>query len=153
MKLLLCGPPGAGKTTVAERLREGLAAAGYDFRLLHSDDYSRNTYDRLYDEVAGDDADPDADWILDGTFYRREWQERFHALPDTHLVFVTASLETCLARNHRRDDPISETGVRVVHAEFDVPHNPDLVLDTDRLSADEAADALVRYVSTWGQET
>lgn len=143
MNLVFCGPPATGKTTVAERLRHRFR----EVRLLHSDDFSRDTYDRLYERVA--DADSDADWILDGTFYRRALQERFRALPDAHLVHFTASLDAALARNRERADSIDEQGLRVMHAEFETPDNPDLTLDTERSSVEECVDALERYVVAW----
>ncbi len=90
------------------RVAERLAAAGTPFEVLHSDDFSRRTYERLYDRVA---EYPDGDWLLDGTFYRREWQERFLQLPDIRLVYVTASLQTCLERNRARANGIDERGV------------------------------------------
>jgi hypothetical protein len=71
--------------------------------LLHSDDFSRNTYDQMYERVSG--ADPDADRILDATFYRHELQERFRDLPDAHLANLTASRETALERNRVRAVP------------------------------------------------
>ncbi|WP_224268415.1 AAA family ATPase [Haloprofundus salinisoli] len=147
MILIVCGPPGAGKTTVSARAAERLAAVGTPFEVLHSDDFSRRTYERLYDRVA---ERPDDDWLLDGTFYRREWQERFLRLPDVHLVHVTASLETCLERNRARENGIDERGVYVVHGEFDDPGaRADLALDTDELGIDEAVDALASAVRRW----
>ncbi|NEU57125.1 AAA family ATPase [Halorussus sp. MSC15.2] len=146
MKLVLCGPPGVGKTTVAERLRDALGAAGREVRVLHSDDFSRNTYEQMYERVL---ADPAADWLLDGTFYRREYRERFRALPDAHLVYLTASLETALERNRTREDAIDERGVRAMHGKFEEPETPDLTLDTEASSVEETVAALERYVSTW----
>ena len=146
MKLLLCGPPGVGKTTVAERLLGRLREAGHDFRVLHSDDFSGNTYGRMYERVA---ADPDADWLVDGTFYEREWQDRFRSLSDAHLVFLTASLETALERNREREDAIPERGVRAMYGKFEEPERPDLTLDTEELAVTEAVDAIERYVATW----
>lgn len=147
MKLVLCGPPGVGKTTVAERLQRRLRNAGHEFRLLHSDDFSRNTYQQMYERVT--DADPETDWILDGTFYRREWQDRFQALSDAHLVHFTTTLETAIERNRGRKNSISERGVRAMHGKFEPPENPDLTLDTEQLSVAEAVDAIERYINTW----
>ena len=144
MILVVCGPPAAGKTTLVRRLRDRLAAEGTAVSTLHSDDFSRNTYDRLYDRVA---ADPGRNWLVDGTFYREAWQERFRTL-GARFVFVTAPLDVRLERNRRRDDPISETGVHVVSAEFYVP-DADLTLDTGTLSVDAAADRLHDAASEW----
>jgi adenylylsulfate kinase len=147
VKLVLCGPPGVGKTTVAERLARRLRKAGREVRVLHSDDFSRNTYRQMYQRVT--ETDPDADWILDGTFFEREWQERFLALPDAHLIYLTASLETALERNRTRETSIPESGMRAMHGRFEPPESPDLALDTEQVSTSEAADAIGRYILTW----
>ena len=147
MILVLCGPPGVGKTTIAERLQSRLREEGPEFRILHSDDFSRNTYEQMYERVT--DADPETDWILDGTFYRREYQERFRTLPNAHLVYVTASREIALERNREREDSIDESGVYAMFGQFEAPESPDLTLDTDELSVEEAVESLERYVQTW----
>jgi adenylylsulfate kinase len=92
-------------------------------------------------------VDPEDDWLLDGTFYQPEWQERFRAL-GARFVLVTASLETCLERNRTRADPIDERGLRVVHREFVDPW-PDLRLDTNELGVHDAVDRLVAAVASW----
>jgi tRNA uridine 5-carbamoylmethylation protein Kti12 len=141
----LCGPPGAGKTTLATRLARRLEVRDEPVSLLHSDDFSSRTYERLYERVA---ENPDALWIVDGTFYRREWQERFRALGDVRFVLVTASLETCLERNRTREDPIDEQGVHVVYREFDEP-DADLEIDTDELSVGEATERVLAALERW----
>lgn len=163
MILLICGPPGVGKSTVATRLRERLAESGRQVRLLRSDDFSRRTYERMYDPVA---ADPEADWILDGTFYRREWRERFRApadvaeadsaggrdAPRSDELFVArlrADLGTCLARNRRREESIDERGVHVVYREFE-GGGEDLTLDTDALSPAETVERILRALDERG---
>ncbi len=142
--VLLSGPPASGKTTLATRLRERLAARGHGFDLLHSDDFSTRTYERMYERV----ADADGDWILDGTFYAREIRERFRTLDDVYLVWVDVSRKTALARNGNREDPISETGLHVMHSTFEPPR-ADLTLDTDDCSVGEALDRLEAAVLGW----
>ncbi|WP_254765181.1 AAA family ATPase [Natrinema marinum] len=146
MIVVVCGPPGAGKTTLATRVRDRLEARAVPVRLFHSDDFSSRTYDQLSERVR--DAPPAAVTLVDGTFYRREWQRRFRALGDVRFVHVTASLETCLERNRRRTDSIDEQGVHVVYREFESP-DADLVIDTDRRDPDEAVDRLAVALETW----
>ena len=140
--LLVCGPAGVGKTTVVTALRDRLAARGRRFELLHSDDFSRDTYRRMYERVEGSDAD----WIVDGTFYEREWRTLFRRLEDdVHVVYLRADLETCLARNRARADPIDEAGVRVVYHEFDPPR-ADVTVDTAGRSPDGTVERVLRGV-------
>jgi tRNA uridine 5-carbamoylmethylation protein Kti12 len=122
--VVVCGPPAAGKTTVANLLGERFADRGRRVPVLDSDEFARDTYDRMYERV----TDAGGDWIVAGTFYRRRWQAQFDDLEDVFVAYLEADLETCLERNRRRDDPIDETGVDVVWREFDEP-DADLVVD------------------------
>lgn len=115
MILVVCGPPGAGKTTVATRLQSRLAAHGRAFEMLDSDEFARHAYDRMYERV----ADSEGDWIVAGTFYKRRFQQQFASLDDVVFVYLDADLETCLERNRRRADPIAERAVQIVWHEFD----------------------------------
>lgn len=145
MLVLFCGPPASGKTTLATRLRERLAARGREFGILHSDDFSRRPYERMYERV----RDAGGDWILDGTFYQRIYRERFRRLDEAcYVVWIRASRETCLARNRAREDGIDEKGVHVMYSEFEPPRS-DLTLDTDELSEDAAVDRLEAAVLEW----
>lgn len=142
--VLLCGPPASGKTTLANGLADRLRARGVQFELLHSDDFRRDTYDRMYDQVVGSDTN----WLLDGTFYERGDQERFRALDGASLVWIRVGRDTALARNETREDAIDETGLHVMHSSFDEP-DADLVIDTDELAVSEALDRLEAAVNDW----
>jgi tRNA uridine 5-carbamoylmethylation protein Kti12 len=136
--LLVCGPPGAGKSTVADRLRDRLAAQGRSFRRLDSDQFSRDTYRRLYERVEGSDAD----WIVSGTFYKREWQARFERLEDVVVVYLQAALETCLERNRQRAAPIDEAAVHIVWREFDEP-DADITISVNERSVEAVVDRVL----------
>lgn len=144
MYVVLCGPPATGKTTLAVGLQDRLEARGHEFERLSSDEFSQRTYVQLYRRVATSNAD----WLIDGTFHRREWQERFRRLDNVHFVHVTADIETCLARNRNREDSITETGLHVIHAEFEPPRGA-LTIDTDRYSLNESLDQLESAVLNW----
>lgn len=138
MIVVVCGPPAVGKTTVANLRRDRLEERGLTVEVLDSDRYSRDTYERMDDRIAGSDED----WIVAGTFYKRTWQERFQRLDDVFVVYLEADLETCLERNRRREDPIDEAGVHVVWHEFDEP-DADLTVGVTDRTPDEVVDRIV----------
>lgn len=150
MIVIVCGPPASGKTTLATRLQRRLADRGYAFDLLHSDDFDRDTYERLYRHVADAMAEQEGHrhWILDGTFFKREWRTRFYRLGDTYEVWVRASIETCLDRNRERGEPIPEAGVRDIYGRFEPPR-ADLELDTETLDVQAATERLEAAVLSW----
>ena len=84
------GPPGAGKTTVAEALQKRLATAGTDVRLVDSDEFSRRIYERMAERVAGSNAD----WLVAGTFYRSEFFAPFDRFEDVTVVLLWCDLDT-----------------------------------------------------------
>ena len=105
---------------------------------------SRDTYERMYRRVLGTDDD----WTVNGTFYRREWRERFYDFGVGRIVCVTTSLETCLRRSRERADPIDEDGVHVVHREFDRPR-ADLTVDTVETPLDIATERVAEAAERW----
>jgi len=146
--IVICGPPGAGKTTIATRVRDRLTERDVPVRLSHSDDFSSRTYEQLAEQAGS--APAAGVTLVDGTFYRRKWQTQFRALGDVRFVHVTASLETCLERNRARADSIAEQGVHVVYREFETP-DADLVIDTDRCEPAAAAERILTAIETWDE--
>lgn len=145
-----CGPPAAGKSTVAAAAGERLEERGHGFRTIHSDEFSGRTYEQLYERVTESDAAPDG-WLLDGAFYRQSFRGPFEQL-GARFVHATADRSTCQERNRQRDAPTDEVGVRVVHHEFD-PLDADLTLDTDELSVQTASERLVGGQCNWRRST
>lgn len=132
--VVVLGPPAAGKTTVASRLADRLDE--YDVRVLHSDDYARDTYDRLLADAR--DARSEYEVVVcDGTFHEPGWRARARDVDESVVALVTADLDTCLRRDWERDG-IGEAGVRTIHGR----------LDDQDVDADVVADTTVLPVGT-----
>lgn len=143
--VLVMGPPGAGKTTVATLLQERLQEWGYPVNRLDSDRFGRNVYDQMFERV----RDSSVDWIVAGTFYKRAWRERFEQLEDVFTVYLQADLETCLERDRQRDNPIDEKAVHIICHEFEKPA-PNLAIDTSNRTPAEVVVAIVSALERAG---
>ena len=141
MIVILCGPVGVGKTTVSEKLMTRLDEEGLDFKMIHSDDFSTHTYDQMFDEV----KESDKNWILDGTFYRKDIRDKFRQLDDVQIIWLKADLETCIKRNEQREEPLEEKVVHIMYHKFEEP-DADIEIDTDDLSSDEVVDIILKEI-------
>jgi tRNA uridine 5-carbamoylmethylation protein Kti12 len=143
MLIVLCGPAGAGKTSIARRLAGKLEGAP----IISSDRFRRRAYDRVMKEVESG-LEENEYMIVDATFYRRRWRERLmEAVGDRQrvvTVFVDCSLETCLRRNSGRDVPIPDEAVCIIWSEFERPVDHDIYINTEESSVEQAVDKILR---------
>jgi bifunctional enzyme CysN/CysC len=167
----LTGLSGAGKSTVAMGLEQALFARGFQVYVLDGDNVrsglnanlgfgpdDRAENIRRVGEAAALFAE--AGFVAVTAFispYRsdraraRAAASRVEGLAGFHEVFVKAALETCEKRDPKglyrkaRAGQIAEfTGVS---APYEAPEMPELVLDTDRLTADRSVELLADYVA------
>lgn len=139
MIVVICGPPAVGKTTVGRLLQGRLKDRGLSVDWLDSDQFSKNTYEQLYDRVVS----AEIHWIVAGTFYKRQWQERFQQLDDVVTVYLKADTATCIERNRQRSNPIDERAIHIISAEFDEP-DAEIVVDVTNRSPQAVVNQVLR---------
>jgi bifunctional enzyme CysN/CysC len=163
--LWLTGLPSSGKSTLALELQQRLFAKGYHVYILDgdnirgglnkdlgfsADDRSENI--RRVGEVAGLFAQSGA--ILICAFispYREDRKRALAVAPEYfHTIYIKADLKTCEQRDTRglykkaRSGKIKDfTGIS---APYEEPDNPDLVIDTAKLSIEQSVELLFQYV-------
>jgi len=141
MIVLIFGPAGAGKTTIANRLLDHLE----DAYLISSDQFSKKVYERLIREVRKRREESDY-LVVEGTFYKSRWREELRVAAggeEILEVFVNCSLETCIKRNRDRSQPIPEAAIQMIWKEFERPENFDLKINAENLTPDEAVQQIL----------
>jgi predicted kinase len=145
MLAVVCGPPGTGKTTIAEWI-----ARNRDARLIRTDvvrgdvvddpEYTEDERKRVYESVfrrIQTGLEDRSSVVADGTFDRREYRERArHITADAgvpfELVRVTCDPETVERRIERRENDESDATVENYHEirdGFDPVTDPHLRID------------------------
>jgi len=162
----LTGLSSSGKSTIAMLAQKKLFARGCQIYVLDGDNIrqglsrdlnftpkARRENTRRAAEAAALFAD--AGMIAIAAFispYEEEREKARTILPqDFHAIYVRASLATCEARDPKglyrqaRAGKIKDfTGI---DSPYEEPKLPDLVLDTEAMSAEACADALVAYIT------
>ncbi len=90
--------------------------------------------------------------ILDATFYKSSWRERLSevAAEKVVTVYLKCSLETSLTRNQQRENPLPDSAVYSIYRGFELPSDPDVVVDADRVNPDEAERIVIRFLEALG---
>jgi adenylylsulfate kinase len=158
----LTGLPASGKTTLAHALRSKLCQHGVAVVLLDSDDlrrlvtpdptYSSAERDWFYNrlvEMAAWLANAGDNVIIAATGNRRAYRDaaRARLAPGFAEVWVRCPIRVCRARDmkglYSRADAGQIVNLPGVDAAYEWPEAPEVVVDSDRLSAEEAADAVL----------
>lgn len=159
------GLPSSGKTTLAFKLEQLLFAKGYQVFVLDGDNIrsglnsdlgfghdDRSENIRRVSEVSSLFAD--AGFIVISAFISPYANDRDKARAVSgdrfHLVYLDTDAETCEMRDPhglwskaRRGEILDFTGV---DSPYEVPNNPDIVINTGVISPEECANQLLDYV-------
>ena len=164
--LWLTGLPAAGKTTIGMRAEQELFRRGYQVYALDGDtlrtglssdvDFSeegRRENIRRVAEVGKLLADAGTIAIISLVSPSAADRARARAIVGEPFreAYVAASVATCEARDpkhlYKRARAGEITGFTGVDAPYDIPAEPDLVLDTERYDADACVAKAVEYVA------
>jgi len=164
----LTGLPGSGKSTLALAAKDAVPS----MVLIRMDEmrrivtpkpsYSDEEREHLYMGLvyaAMVVSREGRDVVIDATANMRRWRDAARRLlPRFHEVYVRCPIALCREREMKRADTLgaprdiyekAKAGWPVpgVNAPYQEPLGPELVLDTDELTVDEASEILVEYIS------
>jgi adenylylsulfate kinase len=148
----ITGLPASGKSTITSSLKQLLADRGIDIEVLESDALRRILSDDSYAESDRDAFYQRMVWIgtllvkhgvpviFDATANRRRYREAArNQIARFFEVFVDVPLETCMARDPKGIYRNAGSDVPGLHATYEPPEKPDVVIDGLRESPPEAA--------------
>lgn len=156
--IIIRGPAGCGKTTVAKKLKEKLNAEYFSFdeilkkhQLEISDGrgISKESFLKANELIIADVKkiiNEGKIVILDGCFYHKEQLENLEkSIPFKHFIFdLKASVKECIDRDKTRKS-IGEDSIRAVHSmvsEFDCG----IPIDTNKKTKDEVVFELLNIL-------
>jgi len=166
----LTGLSGSGKSTIATELQRKLFEMGCNVYILDGDNIrhglnkdlgfspeDREENIRRIGEVAKLFAD--AGFIAITSFispYKKDRERARKLLEDGEFIeiYVKAPLEVCekrdpkgLYKKARRGEIKEFTGIS---APYEEPENPEIILETDKLSVEESVDTIIKYLENSG---
>jgi bifunctional enzyme CysN/CysC len=164
--LWFTGLPGSGKSTIARHAQKKLFDKNYQVFVLDGDNIrqglnrdlgftakERKENIRRVAEVAALFAKSGTIAIAAFISPYEEDRENARAVSSEpfHVIHIKATLKTCKARDPKGHYKKARAGKIAqftgVSAPYEAPKNADLVLDTEAISADACAEALVAYIT------
>ena len=154
----MTGLPCSGKTTLAKKLSDKISNLtildGDEVRAQSSSsDFSRegiNENNRKVANLAKDDSKPVCVSLISPFRKNREDARKIIDTKRFIEVYIKCSLPTCEERDvkgmykkARRNEIKDFIGV---NTNYEIPYNPDLILDTEKLSVEESVNKLLLYL-------
>jgi adenylylsulfate kinase len=162
----LTGLPAAGKTSLARALRQRLAMHRIRTLILDSDDlrrvltpnptYTEEERDWFYGMLAFLAAwltQRNINVLIAATAHKRSYRDSARAqIMRFAEVYVRCSPETCQKRDPKGIYALAHAGqatdVPGVQVAYEAPLHPESIVDTDQLSPDEAAAAIIDHLQS-----
>lgn len=168
--LWLTGLPGSGKSAIAKEIKNLVK----DVTILRLDEirkgitpkpeYTEEERDEVYEALvtmAVMLSKEGKNVIIDATGHRRKWRENARKrIKNFYEVWVRCPLEVCMKREAgRKDNPTTANlykktlrgeikNLPGLGVPYEEPEKPDMVIDSDKVSAGKAAESIVRFLSS-----
>ena len=169
MIIQFCGLSGSGKSTLAVKAKEYFAGKKVDIEIIDGDEYrkflcsdlkftkeDRNTNIRRLAFVAGRLSQYNVIPIICAINpYEEIRKEVAFTYPDVKTVYIKCGLEELVRRDTKglySKALLPEGNANKIHNlsgvndPFEVPNNPDLIIETDKETISESAMKLISYV-------
>jgi len=169
MIIQFCGLPGSGKTTLAKNAKEYFDSKNVDIEVIDGDEYrkflcsdlgytkqDRNTNIRRLAFVAGKLSQYKVVPIICAINpYEEIRNEVISTYPRVRTIFIKCSLEELIRRDPKgmykkaflpEGHPDRITNLSGVNDPFEVPANPDLIIETDKQTVAESTQKLINYM-------
>ncbi|MBI4682568.1 MAG: adenylyl-sulfate kinase [Nitrospirae bacterium] len=165
--LWITGLPGCGKSTIALKVKEMIP----DAVILRMDDlrtivtpaptYSEEEREHVYRALvftSKNICELGYNVIIDATGHRKSWRQLARKLiPDFIEVYLECPIDLCIEREKTRPDThsapekIYEKGkagwpVPGINVPYEVPEEPELIIDTETEPPEEAAKKIVKMI-------
>jgi len=162
------GVPASGKSTIAALVEQKLRARGLNVENLDSDEVRRNISPNLGYTMEARDENTKRLAFLGKLLSRngvavlitavsslRKFRDRARAQVENFVeVYVTCPLEECRKRDPKglylRGDRGEVQDIAGVHQPYEQPLNAEVVLETDRCTADQCAEKVIGFLETIG---